>query len=240
MPTAPWSGTWPRLRRVGPCRRPRSRPPAPRPSAATWISTWAGSCLRPDGHQRPHPPTAWRVGLKRVGGGLSHPRPMPRAEANQSGDVAQLLGLSQRLQLLQRLILDLPDALAGDVERAADLVERARMLATEAVAQLEDAALAVAQVLQRLAQRLLGEDLGGALVRGLRPLVRDELAELGLLLVADRLLQGDRSLRGALDRLDLLGLDPGDLGDLLGRGLATQLGHQLALGATDLVELLDH
>src|SRR5690242_7280933 len=79
--------------------------------------------------------------------------------------VAQLLRLRERLQLLERLVLDLADALARDVERAAHLVERARVLAAEAVAQLEHAALAVGEVLQRLAQRLLGEDLGGALVR---------------------------------------------------------------------------
>src|SRR3954453_16943978 len=154
-------------------------------------------------------------------------------------DVAELLGLRERLQLLERLVLDLADALARHVERAADLVQRARVLAAEAVAQLEHAPLAVGEVLQRLAQRLLGEDLRRPLVRGLGPLVGDELAELGLLLVADRLLERDRCLGGALDRLDLLGLDPRDVGDLLGRGLAAQLRDELALGAADLVELLD-
>ena len=69
--------------------------------------------------------------------------------------------------------------------------------------------------------------------------VGDELAELGLLLVTDRLLERDRRLRGALDRLDLLGLDPGHLGDLLGGRLAAEPGHELALRAPDLVELLD-
>ena len=113
------------------------------------------------------------------------------------------------------------------------------MLAAQAVAKLEDAALAVAEVLQRLTQRLLGEDLGGPLVGGLGPLVGDELPELGLLLVTHRLLQRHRSLSGALDRLHLIGLDPGDLRDLLGGRLAAQFGDQLALGATDLVELLD-
>src|SRR5215210_6982683 len=144
------------------------------------------------------------------------------------GDVAELLGLRERLQLLQRLVLDLADALARDVERAPDLVERARVLAAQAIAQLEDAALAVGEILQRLAQRLLGEDLGCALVGRLGALVGDELAELRLLLVADRLLERDRSLRGALDRLDLLGLDAGVLGDLLWGRLAPELGDELA------------
>src|SRR5690349_23303848 len=153
-------------------------------------------------------------------------------------DVAELLGLGEALELLERLVLDLADALARHVERATDLVECAGMLAAEAVAQLEHAALAVGEVLQRLAQRLLGEDLRGALVRRLGPLVGDELAELGLLLVADRLLERHRRLRRALDRVDLLRIDRRDLGDLLRRGLAAELRDQLALRAADLVELL--
>src|SRR5919107_4995454 len=114
-------------------------------------------------------------------------RGSPPAQALR--DVAELLGLRERLQLLQRLVLDLADALARHVERAPDLVERARVLAAEAVPQLEHAPLAVGEVLQRLAQRLLGEDLRRALVRRLGALVGDELAELRLLLVADRLLE---------------------------------------------------
>src|SRR3954465_9571407 len=165
--------------------------------------------------------------------------PPERGPFRRLSDVAELLRFRERLQLLERLVLDLADALARDVERPPDLVERARVLAAQAVPQLEDAALAVAEVLQRLAQRLLGEDLGGALVRRLRALVGDELAELRLLLVADRLLQRDRRLRGALDRLDLLRLDPRDLGDLVGGGLAPELADELALGPADLVELLD-
>src|SRR4051794_17920423 len=154
-------------------------------------------------------------------------------------DVAELLGLGEALELLQRLVLDLADALARDIERPPDLVERARVLPAEAVPQLEDAALAVGEVLQRFAQRFLGQDLGGPLVRGLGALVSDELTELRLLLVADRLLERNRRLSGALDRVDLLRIDAGDFGDLLGGGLTAELGDELALGAADLVELLD-
>src|SRR6476660_1749575 len=150
-------------------------------------------------------------------------RSLPRTAREASGHVPQLLRLGEALALLQRLVLDLADALARHVERAPDLVERARVLPAQAVTELEHATLAVGEVLQRLAQRLLGEDLRGALVRGLGPLVGDELAELGLLLVAHRLLQRDGRLGGALDRVDLLRVDPRDLGDLLRRGLAAQL-----------------
>ena len=149
----------------------------------------------------------WVLIGNRAPGGLSARRAAADGPAKASGDVAELLRLGEALQLLQRLVLDLADPLARDVEGAADLVERARMLAAEAVAQLEHAAFAVGEVLQRLAQRLLREDLGGALVRRLGALVGDELAELRLLLVADRLLQRDGRLGGALDRVDLLGVD---------------------------------
>src|SRR3979409_1283170 len=98
------------------------------------------------------------------------------------------MDFAQVLELLERLALDLADPLARNVERAPDLLEGARVLAADAVAQLEHAPLAVAEVLERVAQGLLGEDLHGALVRGLGALVGDELAELGFLLVAHRLL----------------------------------------------------
>src|ERR687897_1348321 len=96
---------------------------------------------------------------------------------DQLRDFAQLLRLGERLELLQRLVLDLADPLAGDVEGPPHLVESPRVLAAEPVAQLEHAALPVREVLERLAQRLLGQDVRGALVRRLRLLVGDELAE---------------------------------------------------------------
>src|SRR5215216_3459693 len=148
----------------------------------------------------------------------------PAYEARCLAYVAQLLRLGEALQLLERLVLDLADALARDVERPPDLVERARVLAAQSVPELEHAPLTVGEVLERLPQSFLGEDLRGALVRRLGSLIGDELTELRLLFVADRLLERDRSLRRALDRLDLVGLDARDVGDLLGGGLAPQLG----------------
>src|SRR5207302_2598026 len=106
------------------------------------------------------------------------------SEPGFSGDVAELLSLGERLQLLERLILDLPDPLARDVEGPPDLVKRPRVLAAKSVPQLQHSPLPIGEILERLAQGLLGEDLGGALIRGLSALVGDELAELRLLFVA--------------------------------------------------------
>src|SRR6478735_2339139 len=85
------------------------------------------------------------------------------------GHVPKLLRLCERLKLLQRLVLDLADPLTRNVERATHLVERARVLAAEAVTQLEYATLAIAEVLERFPECLFGEDLRGTLVRGLGP-----------------------------------------------------------------------
>src|SRR5438874_5970635 len=122
----------------------------------------------------------------------------------RSGHVAQLDRVREGPQLLQRLVLDLPDALAGDVERPPDLVERARVLPVEPVAQLEHAPLAVRERPEDPLQRLLAQrDLGG-LVRKRHRLVLEEVTELRLLLVTHRLLERDGSLRRPADLLDLL------------------------------------
>src|SRR5690242_4847593 len=160
-------------------------------------------------------------------------------EAILSGDVPELLSLGQALQLLEALVLDLADALARDVERPPDLVERARVLAVEAVAELQHLALPARERAEDLAQRLLAHADLGLLVRQRQVLVGDEVAELRLVLVADRLLERDGRLRAAADVLDLVRAEVEVLADLGGRRLAAELGAELALGADDLVQLLD-
>jgi hypothetical protein len=118
-----------------------------------------------------------------------------------------LLGLGEALELLEGLVLDLSDPLAGHIEPMPDLIEGARMLTTEAVPKLEHAPLPVAEALKRLAQSGRGGRHHGELVGGLAAFVSDQLAELGSVEVADRLLQRDRRSRRVLERLNLLGSD---------------------------------
>ena len=80
----------------------------------------------------------------------------------------------------------------------------------------------------------------GQLERRLGRLVLDEVAQLGLLLLADRLLQRDRLLGHAQDVAHLARRALELAGDLLRRRLAAELLDELALDVHDLVELLDH
>jgi hypothetical protein len=69
--------------------------------------------------------------------------------------------------------------------------------------------------------------------------VGDEVAELGVLLAADRGVERDGRARGAAQVLDDLGLEAEQLGDLLGARVAAELEAEVALGARDLVDLVD-
>jgi hypothetical protein len=53
----------------------------------------------------------------------------------------QSLRLRPTAEAFEALVLDLADSLAGDVEGAANLVEDARVLATEAIARSETGGL---------------------------------------------------------------------------------------------------
>src|SRR4029077_6128314 len=156
-----------------------------------------------------------------------------------SRDVADGGGVRERPELLQALVLDLADPLARHVERAADLVERPRLPAVEAVAQLEHLALPRRERAEDRAQRLATHRDLGRLVGKRLGLIGEEVTELRLLLVADRLLERDRCLRAPLDLLHLLHRKVEVDGDLERRGLARELGTELALRAADLVELFD-
>src|SRR5438552_17838051 len=102
------------------------------------------------------------------------------------------------------------------------------MLAVQPMAELEHAAVAVRECPEDPDERLPTKRDLSSLVRELRGLVRDEVAELGLLLVTDRLLQRDRSLRGPPDLLHLVRVQLELLGDLGRARRATELRPQLS------------
>src|SRR5918999_2804805 len=52
-------------------------------------------------------------------------------------ELSEALRFRQRLELLERVVLDLADALARDAERLPDLLERARLRAEEPEPQLD-------------------------------------------------------------------------------------------------------
>src|SRR3954451_15294418 len=154
--------------------------------------------------------------------------------------VSKSLRLRQALELLQRVVLDLADPLARDAELAADLLERARLLALESEAELDHLALALGQRAERSLDVLAPQRELRGVVRRLGLVVLDEVAELRLLLLADRLLERDGELRHAQDLAHFLGRHLELLGDLVGPRLAAEALHELALDVHDLVQLLDH
>ena len=86
--------------------------------------------------------------------------------------------LWESLQLLQRVVLDLADSLAGDAEGAADFLERQRLGHREAVAQFDHLALALGQGVEGFADALFLQVLAGFLERLQHGVVVDEIAEL--------------------------------------------------------------
>src|SRR3954449_11797170 len=144
------------------------------------------------------------------------------------------------LELLQRVVLDLADALARDAEGAADLLERLRRATVQAEAERDDLPLAERQRMEGLLDVLSAEAELRRVERALGRLVLDEVAEARVLLLPDRLLEADRELCHAEDLAHFLGRHLELLGDLFRVWLAAEALDELALDVHDLVQLLDH
>src|SRR6187455_1265934 len=141
------------------------------------------------------------------------PRWLPRS----GGETREI---AQRLEALERLALELTDALAGEIELVSDRLERPR-LALEPEAELQDAPLALGKRVERPPDALPAERLLGLVerVRGLA--VREEVAALALVVRADRLVQRNGRMGGAEGLVDVLERETRRLGELLLRRLAT-------------------
>src|SRR5579871_2780585 len=151
----------------------------------------------------------------------------------------QLARPARVLELAQRLGFDLADALAGHRELLADLFEGVVGVHADAEAHAQHALLARGQRGEHprrgLAQvggdrRLVGQD---------GVLVLDEIAEMRILLVADRGLERQRLLGDLQDLAHLLERHAELFGELLGGRLAADLVEHLAARAHDLVDGLD-
>src|SRR5581483_7884714 len=158
------------------------RPPLRRLQSWLWSCEPSASPLlrchrRPDSRSgRAAICSAHRVVRKR----LSLDRLRRRAERSD-------LALSR--QPLQRLQLDLAHALARDPELSTDLLERFRVgVAVHAVPELDYLLLAVGELLDRVPHRLLAQPEDDLLL-DVAGFVRDQLAERGVALFADRLVE---------------------------------------------------
>src|SRR6266545_4469375 len=155
-------------------------------------------------------------------------------------EAPELLGAGRVTELAQRLGLDLPDALAGDGEVLADLLERVLAAVGQAEAQAQHLLLARRQRVEDLVGLLAQRQADDRLHRRHDLLVLDEIAEVAVFLLADRRLQRDRLLRDLEDLAHLVDRHLHLGRDLFRRRLASQLLHELAGGADQLVDRLDH
>src|SRR3954454_15262344 len=103
--------------------------------------------------------------------------------------------LAQRGEPRERLALELPDALARQVELMADRLERPG-LTVEAEPQLQDAPLALGQRVERLADVLAAKRLLRLFERIGGLAVGEQIAQLAFVVGADRLVERHRRRRG--------------------------------------------
>src|SRR5262245_22154726 len=143
-------------------------------------------------------------------------------------------------ELAERLRLDLADALARDVEGAADLLERVLGAVADAEAHLQDLLLARRQGLEDAPRLLLQVRYEHRVDRREHAAVLDEVAQMRILFLADRCLERDRLLRDLHDLADLGDRHVHSLGDLLRVRLAAELLDERPRRARELVDRLDH
>src|SRR6478609_8498124 len=143
--------------------------------------------------------------------------------------VLQLAAPARVAELAERLRLDLANALAGHVELLAHFLERPRPAVLQPEPELEHAPLATGQRVEHRLDLFLEELVRRRLGGRQRAAVLDEVAEVRVLLLADRGLERDRLLGDLDDLADLLGRDDDllalghGLGDLLDRRFTPEL-----------------
>src|SRR5690606_30433733 len=173
---------------------------------------------------------------------LRHPAVNEVAQTFTSSvdEALEALGPARVAQLPERLRLDLPDALSRHFEVLPHLLERVVALLSDAETHAQDLFLSGRERGQHFARLLREVHVDDRLGRADDVLVLDEVAEVAVLLLADRRLEGDRLLGELEDLAHPLEGHLHLLGDLLGMRLAPDLLDQVAAGANQLVDRLDH
>src|SRR4029079_8531526 len=128
--------------------------------------------------------------------------------------------------------------LARQVDLVPDRLERPG-LAVEPEAELEDAPLPLGKRVEGLAHALAAKRLFGLVERIGSLAVREEIAELALVVRADRLVQRDRRVGRAERLVDVLERHASCLGELCLRRLTTEIPLEPARGARQLLLSLD-
>src|SRR5450631_4377156 len=143
-------------------------------------------------------------------------------------------------QLADRLGRDLANACAGDPEPFTDLIEGTLLTVGEPETQLQDTPFARRQRVEHA----LHLGVQNCQRRGIRRcrgvLVLNEIAEAGVLLVANGRLQRHRVARDPPDLADTTGVDPQLVCDLVVGGVATKLLEQASRHPDELIDRLDH
>src|SRR6202008_2778624 len=96
------------------------------------------------------------------------------------------------LQLADRLGLDLADALAGDFENPAHFFEGVSVAVAQAVAKLDNLALAVGQSLEHLLNFVFEHLLSSGADWRFGAVILDEVAEITVFAFANRAIKADR------------------------------------------------
>src|SRR6185437_2832995 len=118
-------------------------------------------------------------------------------------EASELAGAARMLELPQRFGLDLANALARHRELLTDLFEGVVGVHADAEAHAQDALLARGERGKDAGRRLAQISLDSRVERQHRILVLDEIAEVRILLVADRRFEADRLLRDLQHLTDL-------------------------------------
>src|SRR5438876_1127518 len=119
-------------------------------------------------------------------------------------EATQLLRTRRVTQLAQGLGLDLPDALARDVELLADFFERVIGVHLDAEAHAQHLCLARGERVEHVLAYIAQARIHRVVDRSDRARILDEVPEMRVVVVADRRLHGDRLLADLQDLADLL------------------------------------